>query len=223
MLIYGIVKNIAEVIVEVINRYFGDQLNLVVYWSATKGDVGNNARQLVRSSGPTVILVTAACATGVNLADVGLVVAFHVQDASELQQVAGRANRDGSRLAVPVLICFDEATLKLPTFSPALRRLLAAHRRGSSGCLSRQLTAEMIPPSDVMDRPGRCGACTNCDSAYRCLVDSWVEGGLDDDPLASEPTSETLLESPVVNAVIAGGMPESSDEETGWSDEIPDE
>jgi hypothetical protein len=68
VLIYGVVRTLEDMIVSVILRHFPERLNFVSYWGATKADIGGQG-QCVRPNSPTVILVTAAAATGINLED----------------------------------------------------------------------------------------------------------------------------------------------------------
>ena len=162
VLIYGVVRTLEEMITDVMLIHFGERLNFVTYWGATKNDIGSGA-QRVRPNSPTVMLVTAAAATGINLNDVGLVIAFKVQNLCELQQIAGRANRDPTRDRIPVIVCVDEATLRLPTVSSALQKTLAALRR-TRGCVIQQVLAGMVPPT--VSTAAHCGGCTGCDTTF---------------------------------------------------------
>jgi hypothetical protein len=209
VLIYGVVRTLEDMIVSVILRNFPERLNFVSYWGATKADIGGQG-QCVRPNSPTVILVTAAAATGINLEDVGTVLAFKVQDVCELQQIAGRANRDASRDRVPIVVCVDEATLRLPTVTTAFRRTLAALRR-THACVVQQILAEMVPPT--VSAPVRCGGCAVCDKVYGAQVIEWntaseEEGSAEVLP----PAVSDDVPSQLVQRVMADSDDSSDDE-----------
>lgn len=125
-----------------------------------------------------------------------MVIAMKVQDPSELQQLAGRANRSrlhGEVLPVPVVVNFDEATLRQVTFSRSLRDSLKTIKSAPSTCIAKQLQSQMIPPTCVRSG-GDCGTCAGCDRSYREQVESWL-GTTDNelDPQAFQPPERNFL------------------------------
>ena len=217
VLIYGVVRTLADIIIGVVLSQFGDRLNHVSYWGATKQDIGGPA-QCVRPDSPTVMLVTAAAATGINLDDVGVVIAFKVQDVCELQQIAGRANRDGTRVRVPVLVCVDEATLRMPTVSASFRRTLSSLRR-TGGCVARHLLSDMVPPT--VRTATRCGGCTSCDSGYRDIVSKWFAPAEGENVLSPDADADIPdVESPILSHVLAVESDSGSDDDRYDSEDV---
>ena len=157
--LYGNLTVLSDVVTWIVMRC--PERHFQCYWSVTKSDLirdveGQNPAQYVNPEGRNAFLGTAAVATGTNLTTVGTVFIFNPDDVCELQQVAGRANREGTFDMVTVYACFTKGVSKtsIKTQVPSLFDI--------QECRRRALAQACLQPSGTATSPD-CGVCDVCD------------------------------------------------------------